>query len=694
MSRKLLLVALLLMGLSLLVACGGEVTAEPTTEVTQEEPSEEVMTDEPETTEPTAETVEPTAETTAEGEGETVPMTEIEDRGIYTTGLHVVGVGEYVAAERYAVAAGADPAAQPAHAFILPYAIYPNMAIREAGDFEAPAALEGTEDMTFEWTLEAPDGSSAELLTSDTVALFQADVEGEYTLTLNATDAAGNAAEPVAWVITATTYVGAGYINPDDSNPPQCAGCHEDQLNAWLETGHATLFTLGVNGEASDHYNANCIVCHTTGFNNGEAAANNGFDDVAAAAGWEFPAPAPGNWEAMVENFPEAAGMANITCESCHGPGAEHNGDPDQIGKGLSYATCAQCHAEAPHHVFPQQWELSPHAQKTARAFWYPIGESRASCVGCHTGGGFIDMANGVEAEEVRTDYQVITCAVCHDPHSAENPTQLRVFDTVTLPNGAAVEGAGPAATCMTCHNTRVDPVASVETDPTEITANDQGTGRFRMGLPHYSSAAELLNIELANAGYTWGIAGDDMPNTPHYTIEGTCVTCHMAETPGMDSAGTEDDTSDDTPLPGHDTVGSHTFLMTSPVDGTENIGVCQQCHGDAASFEEIAAEDDYDGDGAAEAYHAELEGLLELMKAELEGQDIEFLESHPYYSLPANASVDLRGALFNYHLVFEAVHRGAQYHNPQYLVGLMQLSYRKLTGADVPNAEIIAPEG
>ncbi len=696
MSRKLLYVAVLVLLFSLMVACAGgeDQTSEPTGET--EEPGTAEVTGEP--VEPTTE-AEATGEATAEGTGEVgpnVPVSEIEERLIYTTGMHVVGIGEYVAAERYAVAAGADPAAQPAHGFILPYAIHPNMHIADLGEFEPPAALEGTEDMTFEWALEAPEGSSAELLVNDTVAVFQADVEGEYTLTLNVTDAAGNAAEAVTWAIHATTYVGSGYLNVDDATPPQCAACHEEQAVAWAETGHASMFARGINGELGEHYNANCITCHTTGFNNRDGAENNGFDDVAADAGWEFPGTLQeGNWEQMQEDFPEVAAMANIQCESCHGPGAEHNGDEEWINRGLSYATCAQCHAEDPYHVKPQQWELSPHAQKTARAFWYPIGESRTACVGCHTGGGFIDMVNGVPVEERRTEYQTITCAVCHDPHNAKNPNQLRVFDTVTLPNGAAVEGAGPAATCMTCHNTRVDPVASVEADPSEIMQGDQGTGTFQIGLPHYSSAAELMNTDLANAGYTWGIAGDDMRSTPHGSaIEGTCVTCHMAETPGMDDAGTADDSSDDTPLPGNNTVGDHTFLMTSPVDETENLGVCQQCHTEATSFEEIAAEEDYDGDGEAEAYHAELEGLLELMKAELEGQGVAFLESRPYYALPADSSVEMRGAVFNYHLIFEAVHRGSQFHNPQYLVALAQLSYRKVAGEDVPNAEIIAPEG
>ncbi len=683
MSRKLRFVALLWVALFLIVACRDTTTDVTETEeaIATQEATDEV-TDEP------APTEEATAEAPEEAAG--VPVSEIEQVLIRTSGMHVVGIGEYVAAERYAVAAGEDPAEQPAHAFILPFAIYPNMHIATIEDFEPPAPLEGTEEMTFEWTLESPAGSNAELVVNETVAVFQADAEGEYILTLNATDAAGNAAEPVTWAIHATTYVGSGYLAGDDANPPQCVACHEDQAEAWAETGHATMLARGIDGELAPYYNANCIQCHTTGFNNGEGAENGGFDDVAAAAGWEFPGTLQeGNWDAMVENFPEAAALANIQCESCHGPGAEHNGDPEQINRGLSYATCAQCHGEDPYHVKPQQWEISPHAQKTARAFWYPTGENRAACVGCHTGGGYIDRVNGVPEGERRFEYQVITCAVCHDPHDADNPNQLRVFDTVALPNGTEVTDAGPAATCMTCHNTRTDPAAAVEADPTETA---EGSGKFQMGLPHYSSAAELMTTDQGDAGYTWGL---DLPEAPHGEIvENTCIGCHMAETPGVDDNGTADDASDDTPLPGHNTVGEHTFLLTSPVDGTKNVAVCQQCHGEEVEDFDFEAEADYDGDGTAETNKEELEGLLEVLLAALEDKGVVALESRPYYELPPDTDATLRGAVYNRHLVFEAVHRGSEAHNFPYLVALLQLSYRQVTGSDVPNAEILAPEG
>lgn len=677
MLRELRILAIAVIALSLMIAC-----TTPPEEATQESAPTDEATEEVEVE------VEATEEPT-EAPPAGVPISDIEPMLIRTSGMHMVGIGDYVAAERYGIAAGSDPAAQPAKALIMPYAIYPNMHLEAIEDFEPPAPLDGTDAMEFEWSLEPPEGSSAELFFDETVAVFKADVEGEYLLTLSMTDEAGNASEPVTWAVHATTYVGSGYLS-DSPEPPQCATCHEDQVDTWSATGHATKFARGVNGEEGAYYNAGCIECHTTGFNNHSEANSGGFDDVALAAGWEFPGTLdPGNWDAIVEEYPEVAAMANIQCESCHGPGNLHNGDAEMINRGLSYATCAQCHAEEPYHVRPIQWEVSAHAQKTARAFWYPTGENRTACVGCHTGGGYIDRVNGVPQEERRFDYQVITCAVCHDPHDATNPSQLRVFDSVTLPNGAEITDAGPAATCMSCHNTRTDPVAAVEAEPTETS---EGSGKYRIGLPHYSSAAELMTTNIAEAGYTWGL---DLPETRHGTIiENTCITCHMAPTPGVDDKGTPDDDSDDEALPGHNTVGDHTFYLTSPVDGTENLSVCQQCHGDLAQSFDFQSKADYDGDGTAETNKEELEGLLEVLLPMFEQRGVVVLESHPYYEVPQSADVNLRGALYNYHLAMETVHRGSEAHNFQYLVALLQLSYRKLSGTDVPNAVIVAPPG
>lgn len=589
---------------------------------------------------------------------------------IITSATDSVGIGSYVAAEAYAVAAGEDPEAQPVQAYIFPYGIYPAMQVTAIEDFVQPdPAVEG---FTFEWSLTAPEGSAADVM-QGTVGIFMADVEGQYDLTLTATDADGNAGT-ATWTVFATSYVGVGGFTGRPEFP-ECGTCHTEKGFAWYGTAHATYFIRGIDGQV-EGFGPEAISRATTGFDNSAGAVNGGFDDVAAEAGWTWPESlAEGNWSAMTGEFPQVADMANIQCEACHGPGAMHptsvaESPHPKISSGMDYGTCAQCHAVDETHSIPQQWENSAHADKNAQAFWYPIGEDRTSCVSCHSGLGFIDAASGVPTDQLRTDYQIITCAVCHDPHDATSPNQLRVFDSVVLPDGTEVANAGPAATCMSCHNARRDAVSTVE-------GAAEG-GDF--STPHYSTAAELMN---GTGAYSWG---ETLPSTMHgMMIQGTCVTCHMADTPGMDDMGTADDPADDQPLPGHNAVGGHSFAMTSP-DGVQNLAVCAGCHGPQESFEFVSLFD-YDGDGDAETNDAEVAGLRELLEAAVVEKGVVVLDSHPYYEIPEDATVDVYGAVWNLKFFEDPA---SPVHNLKYTVSALQLSYEKLTGSPVPDAELL----
>jgi hypothetical protein len=321
----------------------------------------------------------------------------------------------------------------------------------------------------------------------------------------------------------------------------------------------------------------------------------------------------------MLAEFPQAAGLGNVQCEACHGPGYHHVFESSRrepmISRGLEYGVCAQCHAEEPYNLIPQQWENSAHAIKNARAFTYPIGEEEAACVRCHSGAGYIDFVNGVDVEDTRVNYQVITCAVCHDPHDvADNPNQLRVFDTVTLPNGTEISDAGPAATCMMCHNARVDAVASVEGTATG--------GRF--STPHYSTAAELMN---ATGGYAWG---ETLPTSTHgRVIEDACIGCHMSATPGLDESGE--------PLPGHNEMGGHTFSMVG-ADGTENVAAaaCHMPRRASSSRPAVTTTATRDRDNQAE--FAGAGGP----PGRLEANGVAVLDYYPYFEIPEGASTDL----------------------------------------------------
>ena len=627
------------------------------------------------------EDVEPTDEPSQDETQELVEPTEPEHPTeeydyvpVITSATNVVGVGSYVAAEPYAriMEEGEEVVVQ---VYIMPYGIYPDMQVYEIEDFnyEEQRYRREAEGFRYEWILEVPEGSNARLL-QDHLALFLTDIPGEYVLSLVAFDEAGNSGE-VSWTVSAGTYVSNRSLDAEPEEP-ECAACHRNVVAAWSKTGHATKLESGLNGNEGNTYGEVCIRCHTTGFNDRPEAVNGGFDDLMAGYGWRFPdVLETGVFDRFVSDYTEVAALANVQCEACHGPGSDHSGE-GPIGSTLEYGICAQCHALSPAYDNPIQWELSDHAQTDSRPFWFPTEEGREECAQCHSGKGFIDFVSGFTAEASRSEFQVITCPVCHDPHNVFSPNQLRVFGSVTLPDGSLLEGYGSSSTCMTCHNQRED-------------ANTVVLGAIENGLytgenfttPHYSAATELL---IGTGGYTWG---EILPTSPHiFAIDGLCVSCHMATTPGMDDMGTPDDFSDDVPQPGHDTVGGHTFDVVSSVDETENIGACLGCHEDMVRFA-LEASGDYDGNGVVETNEEEIDGLIEILRAELALNGVEILENYPYYVIPVGVDKDVLGGVWNYHLL---VNNQAPAHNLKYLVSLAQLTYEKLSGYPILNAFIV----
>ena len=148
--------------------------------------------------------------------------------------------------------------------------------------------------------------------------------------------------------VTGAIYTGVGTMGGANPVYPQCALCHEEQAVGYMETGHASKFSLAIDGLKSSHYNANCLECHVLGGLNHtvvdgsySAPADNGsFASVAEELGWTFPAVLePGVWGGM---DPALQAKANIQCEHCHGAGSEHHGDKSTIAVSLSAGDCGQ----------------------------------------------------------------------------------------------------------------------------------------------------------------------------------------------------------------------------------------------------------------------------------------------------------------------------------------------------------------
>jgi Secretion system C-terminal sorting domain/Cytochrome c554 and c-prime len=501
----------------------------------------------------------------------------------------------------------------------------------------------GASSVLYNWAIPvAPVGSVITLDSTQTQWFtFRPDLEGNYTVEVTITTDSGVAT--ARQDIVAASYVGIGTMGgaTADMASGQCASCHAGQAAKFMLTNHASKLTREMDGLGSSYYGERCISCHTVGFNDDAEAVNGGFDDVMTDVGWTFPDTLQdGNWQNLVDNFPELAQLANIQCENCHGPGSLHKGVKNNIDLTISAETCAKCHAEEPYHVRPLQWETSAHANGSSLAY----AGSRTPCNGCHSGYGFISRMDPASNLDQVTG-GVITCATCHDPHDASGKHQLRpaALENVELSNGDVISFGEVGKLCMNCHKSRRNAEEYVK-----------GSVSKYFG-PHGSPQADML------AGTNAITFGRVLPNSTHMdVVEEACVTCHMQDPPGKGE-------------PNYNEVGGHSFQVhANDIDYTT---VCQSCHGaNVQSFEDILARKDDDGDGTIEAATAEIDGLLEEVAMFLPplGEPT-FDISDPVNRAWYDDKPWAKKVLYNYRFVEED--RSSGVHNYQFAAALLKLS-------------------
>ena len=405
---------------------------------------------------------------------------------------------------------------------------------------------------TYLWSVKGPLGSTATLddPAAQTVS-FVPDQVGEYEVELRVGDAGADDSPTSTQIITAGTWLGK----------ENCQVCHSgryaerpdwllaDLFTPWSETHHGTAFTRKIS--TPDHFQSSCVYCHVLGEDAAPAAINNGWDDFAAALGWTFPETfEPANWTDIENNYPQLENLANIQCESCHGPGSEHRAGEGAIGVSMKSGICGQCHDSPTHHIKNYQWDTSAHARSMEAAGGYP--SRSASCLKCMTAEGFIDVFVKGKDTDIIEDPSPITCVTCHDPHTDEYPHHFRFFGIVELENGRKIN-MGRGAACAKCHT-------------------DQAA---TPGHAAHHPQAEMFS----------GSGGAEFPgvrytSTPHWKlIPDACVRCHMFETPGDEE-------------PGHNLLGEHTYKVAydndTPDDHSDdvhNVRACAPCHTGLTDF-------------------------------------------------------------------------------------------------------------
>ena len=95
-----------------------------------------------------------------------------------------------------------------------------------------------------------------------------------------------------------------------------CQRCHEQEYLQWSATRHA--FAYQTLQKKERYFDAGCVSCHTTGF---------GY---------------PTGFQIGDQN----ATLEGVQCETCHGPGKQHVGNPKKsnIRSGADTSLCLQCH--------------------------------------------------------------------------------------------------------------------------------------------------------------------------------------------------------------------------------------------------------------------------------------------------------------------------------------------------------------
>ncbi len=565
------------------------------------------------------------------------------------------------------------------------------------------SAVDPKNGKTPTWTLTAPAGSKAAI--KDPAALeteFTPDIAGMYFVGVTLKNEAGQTSEMQAVQFHADTYLGNDATN--------CKTCHPNMVAEWSKTGHANILTEEIDNlttpDVATHYSESCIRCHTTGYYLPPYTGSGGFADAQAKASYKFPTfqqidaagkkTGPSNYAAMPDSV---KAMANIQCENCHGPATDHvkNG-ATAMDVSFSNDVCNACHAAGGNHTKGIELQYSGHSNASAAAFTTPVGPAEQACVRCHSGKGYVSFLAAVDPKTGKSNQaawnneaETIGCSTCHDPHSEKNAFQLRVVGKpVDVP--FSPKDVGLSATCEECHNSRV-------TDA-QVAAGST---------PHYSDAADLLSD---TGGVTYGAT---MVNSPHGAVVGAapipdpadatgktmlyggnvpgpCVTCHMAPV------------LNDSKDPNYLKVGSHSFNMTSP-DGKLDYAVsCKSCHGTVTDFN-LKAKADYDGNGKVEGDQDEVKGLLNVLWKAMTDKGVKKNDAgYPYATLPkgADGKVDpkLTNAWINFRFVYGVMWgtdtgdggqgKAAAIHNFKRSVQLLQLSYKDLTGSDVPGATLM----
>lgn len=457
-----------------------------------------------------------------------------------------------------------------------------------------------------------------------------------------------------------------------------CGSCHAEKQQVWEQSSHAHAWESLL---ASGHAQPMCEGCHTTG--------NLGSGLKEATVGWA------GTKDARYKD---------VQCESCHGEGLAHATSPTfanfplatmfATGDVKNTAGCTACH-NGSHHPYAEEWAESPHGKMPFTTGYTGATDGAGTeCQGCHTGQwalrksptstastDVIGFKAGVtrgykEAGDLvvnQSNFQRITCSVCHDPHAAKKGA-LR-FPAATADTSQNL--------CIRCHNRRPGGAAPATT----WRGPHSGEGQLVMGLNSGWRPPGFMDPLPAQI---IGSHADPQSNPKQ------CVTCHMARYDITDAKGAFVST----------TVG-HTFNGFPCLNERGQPTGDNSCSIEARTFKSCLGSGCHQTEQAAKSIYVtvehRLEYLMEELKHLLENDAKVACTEYVYSGKPMTVA---RGARYNYLLAAGHGHQvpdkcsplskgemirslpdpvpahGAVAHNPMYLERLLTASIQAVKDA------------
>ena len=276
---------------------------------------------------------------------------------------------------------------------------------------------------------------------------------------------------------------------------------------------------------------------------------------------------------------------------------------------------CTACHNDTSELTGKaESWSESLHGNGTTTAY----AGGRASCAGCHSGGGFSAAiaagVNNADAQEsADPNPSRPDCRACHAIHTSytESDWALETTDPVTfLAFEDTTFDGGMGNLCVNCHQPR-RAIAEAEDGMIEITSTHWG--------PHHGPQSTML-LGIAGAGDVEG-----SPSAHASMVEDTCVSCHMGE------------------------GDVHTF--------EPDVAACLGCHADAEDFDINGLQTEVEELAAELGEKLEAAGLLH--------------EGHPN---PGTFPAEQTQAAWNWiYIALEDKSLGV--HNPAYTIALLEAS-------------------